>query len=494
MNVRSQIAMVFHLDKCIGCHSCSVACKSVWTDRPGAEYMWWNHVETKPGTGYPTRWEDQEAYRGGWERRGDTLELRSAGKVKGLLGLLHNPAMPSIDDYYEPFAFDYEELHNGAEGADQPVAKPVSVISGKATLIESGPNWDGDLAGSAIYAAGDPNLEALSPEQREALFQVDRLVQMSLPRMCNHCLNPSCVAACPSGALYKRGEDGVVLVNQDKCRGWRACIPACPYKKVYFNWQSGKSEKCNLCYPKLETGEAPACFESCVGRDRYLGVLLYDADRITDAVTVPDEELVDAQLDVILDPHDPKVAEAAKKCGIPDEVMEAAKRSPVYKFVSQWRLALPLHAEHRTLPMLFYVPPMLPVMAEVGDSYDTSMDGLLASVEEQRLPLSYLASLFAAGNEAPVRYALRKQLAVRSHRRAQGSGDIDAEAAEKLLAEVDSDVEEADAIHRLTSLAPADERFVIPAMHREEAMELLGESSGSLGFSGSRKHTTERDG
>ena len=58
---------VFHLDKCIGCHTCSIACKNLWTDRKGAEYMWWNNVETKPGTGYPTRWEDQEKYQGGWE-------------------------------------------------------------------------------------------------------------------------------------------------------------------------------------------------------------------------------------------------------------------------------------------------------------------------------------------------------------------------------------------------------------------------------------------
>src|ERR1039458_10456125 len=60
MNVRSQVSMVFHLDKCIGCHTCSLACKNLWTSRPGAEYMWWNNVETKPGTGYPTLYEDQE--------------------------------------------------------------------------------------------------------------------------------------------------------------------------------------------------------------------------------------------------------------------------------------------------------------------------------------------------------------------------------------------------------------------------------------------------
>ena len=69
MDVRAQISMVFHLDKFIGCHTCSIACKNIWTDRKGAEYMWWNNVETKPGTGYPGKWEDQLIYKGGWEKQ-----------------------------------------------------------------------------------------------------------------------------------------------------------------------------------------------------------------------------------------------------------------------------------------------------------------------------------------------------------------------------------------------------------------------------------------
>ena len=59
---------------------------------------------------------------------------------------------------------------------------------------------------------------------------------MYLPRLCEHCLNPACVAACPSGAIYKREEDGIVLIDQDKCRGWRMCVSGCPYKKIYYNW------------------------------------------------------------------------------------------------------------------------------------------------------------------------------------------------------------------------------------------------------------------
>ena len=87
MDVRSQISMVFHLDKCIGCHTCSVACKNVWTDRKGTEYMWWNNVETKPGTGYPTKWEDQNEYNGGWELSDGKLRLKSTGKGRIFLCL-----------------------------------------------------------------------------------------------------------------------------------------------------------------------------------------------------------------------------------------------------------------------------------------------------------------------------------------------------------------------------------------------------------------------
>ncbi|MEE8408206.1 MAG: nitrate reductase subunit beta [Myxococcota bacterium] len=487
MDVRSQVSMVFHLDKCIGCHTCSVACKNIWTDRRGAEYMWWNNVETKPGTGYPTDWEDQRKYKGGFEKKKRGVELRAVGRIRGAATVFHNPNLPVIDDYYEPFTYTYEDLFTAPEGADQPTAKPISMLTGKPMSIEAGPNWDDDLGGSPIYAANDPNLEAISPEERAALFEVQRMVFFYLPRICNHCVNPACVAACPSGAVYKRGEDGVVLINQEKCRAWRFCVTACPYKKSYFNWDTGKSEKCILCYPRLETGQAPACFHSCVGRIRYLGNVLYDADRIEETINQPDHELVDAYRDMILDPNDPLVVAAARVNGIPSEVIDTAQRSPVYKFVKEWKLALPLHVEYRTLPMLFYVPPMLPMMASVGDGltiYDTSTDDLFGTLDTYRLPLAYMASLFGAGNEAPVRYALRKQLATRMYRRQVTTHDLEESKVQQALCEADTDAAEASAIYRLTSLAPYDERFVIPPMHREEAIEMLGDPSEAKGIGG----------
>ena len=474
MDVRSQIATVFHLDKCFGCHTCSIACKNIWTDRKGTEYMWWNNVETKPGTGFPTQWENQDKYKGGWEIKGGKLGLKSTSKSQFLPNIFHNPSMPTMDDYYEPWTYRYSDLFNAPEGEDQPTARPISMVTGRPIEIKSGPNWDDDLSGSSLYAKNDPNLEALSPVQREQLLAVEKLVLFYLPRICNHCTNPACVASCPSGALYKRGEDGIVLVDQKTCRGWRYCVSACPYKKVYYNWQTGKSEKCLLCFTRLETGQAPACFHSCVGRIRYLGVLLYDAELIEKVARLPKEKLIEAQRAMILNPHDPKIIEGARRSGIHDSVIESAQKSPVYKFVKEWKMALPPHIEYRTLPMLFYVPPMSPVMANKNkETLCGNSEDLFHDIKESRIPLAYLANLFGAGDEGVVLQALKKQKAVRWYRRHLTVGDVPENIADRMLKESGLDRHEAEAIYQLTSLCTFEDRFVIPPAHREEAIEML---------------------
>ena len=140
----------------------------------------------------------------------------------------------------------------------------------------------------------------------------------------------------------------------------------------------------------------------------------------------------------------------------------------------EWKLALPLHVEHRTFPMLFYVPPLLPVMSmSDGDVVRSDVETLFADVEKARAPIAYLGKLFAAGNDAKVRYALKKQLAVRLWRRHVTVGDITAEAAQRALVEADCTSAEADAIFRLTALATFEDRFVIPPFQREMALEML---------------------
>jgi nitrate reductase beta subunit len=256
------------------------------------------------------------------------------------------------------------------------------------------------------------------------------------------------------------------------------CISGCPYKKPYFNWATGKSEKCILCYPRLESGQPPACFHACVGRIRYLGLLLYDAERIEEVAKANAEDLVDAQRSIIQDPFDTEVIASAKANGADHAVIEAAQRSPVYRFVKQWQLALPLHPEFRTLPMLFYVPPMLPVLAaskngkyEIAGADGEGAAPLLSSLEKARLPLRYLANLFSAGNEKVVEAVYRKMIAVRVYMRSKKVKDVSEAEAAQALAQGKTSPEEAEAIFRLTSLPTYDERFAVPPMARETAIE-----------------------
>ena len=214
-----QLAMVIDLNKCIGCQTCTLACKSQWTDRGGREFMYWNHVETKPGKGYPRDW---EAAGGGWEN--DTLK---PGKLPRL-----------VEDYGVTADFNYEAA------LFEPGDKPLRPLD----AMQWGPNWEED------QGAGDyPN----------GYF-------FYLPRLCNHCTKPACLAACPRQAIYKREQDGMVLIDQERCRGYRYCVAACPYKKIYFNPLAGTSEKCIFCYPRVEKGVPPACAYQCVGRARHV--------------------------------------------------------------------------------------------------------------------------------------------------------------------------------------------------------------------------------
>ncbi|WP_238787099.1 hypothetical protein [Vibrio fluvialis] len=144
MKIRSQVGMVLNLDKCIGCHTCSVTCKNVWTSREGMEYAWFNNVESKPGTGYPSDWENQDKWKGGWIRNiKGKLEPKMGNKIGVMAKLFNNPDMPTIDDYYEPFTFDYEHLQNAPQSQHQPIARPRSLITGqRMDKVEKGPNWE----------------------------------------------------------------------------------------------------------------------------------------------------------------------------------------------------------------------------------------------------------------------------------------------------------------------------------------------------------------
>ncbi len=479
MKIRSQIGMVLNLDKCIGCHTCSITCKNVWTSREGMEYAWFNNVETKPGIGYPKEWENQDKWNGGWVRSSDgSINPKIGGKFRVLANIFANPDLPEIDDYYEPFDFDYQNLHTAPEQKHQPVARPRSLISGKRMQkIEWGPNWEEILGTEFSKRSKDKNFDNI---QKEIYGQFENTFMMYLPRLCEHCLNPACVASCPSGAIYKREEDGIVLIDQEKCRGWRMCISGCPYKKIYFNWKSGKSEKCIFCYPRIESGMPTVCSETCVGRIRYLGVLLYDADRIKEVASAPSEQdLYEKQLEIFLDPFDPEVIKQAKADGIPDSTLEAAQRSPVYKMAVDWKLALPLHPEYRTLPMVWYVPPLSPIQ-HAADAGHVGMSGVIPDVDSLRIPVKYLANLLTAGDEKPVTLALKRLLAMRAYKRAQNVENTDDAAVLEEVGLTSLQVEE---MYRYLAIANYEDRYVIPTAHREDALVEAYAERGGCGFS-----------
>ena len=481
MKIRAQIAMVLNLDKCIGCHTCSVTCKNVWTSRPGVEYAWFNNVETKPGIGYPKDWENQDKWNGGWVRKPDgSIEPKQGGKWKLLMRIFSNPNMPQIDDYYEPFTFDYDHLKSAPEMKAVPTARPRSLITGqRMEKIEWGPNWEEILGGEFAKRSKDSNFDGFEAAQKAMVGEFENTFMMYLPRLCEHCLNPACVASCPSGSIYKREEDGIVLIDQDKCRGWRMCVSGCPYKKIYYNWKSGKAEKCIFCYPRIEAGQPTVCSETCVGRIRYLGVLLYDADRIAEAASVEKEtDLYQAQLDIFLDPNDPQVIAQARADGIPDSWMESARQSPVYKMAVEWKVALPLHPEYRTLPMVWYVPPLSPITA-AANAGRIGINGEIPDVSQLRIPLKYLANLLTAGDTVPVARALERMLAMRAYQR---SKHVDGVVNQEVLDQTQLSVAEVEDMYRTMAIANYEDRFVIPTSHREYA-ENAFDVRGGCGFS-----------
>lgn len=498
MKIRAQMAMVLNLDKCLACHTCTIPCKNAWTTPAGAEYIWFNNVETKPGIGYPKQWENQEIWHGGWKLEAGQLKLNEGGKVAGLAKIFGNDRLPKIEDYYEPWNYNYQYLTNAPAQQHQPAVGPRSAITGEPMKVEWGPNWEDDLAGANVTGLEDVNFAGL---QARAYLEYKKVFMFHLPRICEHCLHPACVASCPSGALYKREEDGIVLADQTRCRSWRRCMSACPYKKVYLNWKTHRSEKCIFCYPRIEAGETTLCAQTCPGRIRYVGVMLYDVDRVKEAASCDSpQRLHEAQLSLFVDPNDPKMAQQALDDGIPYQFIDAAKKSPIHKLVSQWQVALPLHPEFRTMPMVWYVPPLSPLVNAGVENAE--------NIDNMRIPVRYLANLLAAGDERPVRAALNKLMVMRQFMRSQrileneknqeggtkpGSFSnfaadswnfrdvpVSADDASKLAA-AGLTADEARAMYRLLALARYDERFVVPGARRERG-DNVEKMKGDAGF------------
>lgn len=263
MSSPDQLATVIDLNKCMGCQACTIACKTLWTEREGTEHMRWMSVATAPGPGFPRGFEDLG---GGYD---------SAGRPR-------RGKIPTLVESGDNFQFNHDEVLYGGKGQ----TVHFYPRSANGNLPEWGYNWEEDQA-----TGNWPNP-----------------YYFYMPRKCNHCSHPACVDACSRNAISKRA-DGIVLIDQEKCEGHRHCVEACPYKMVFFNPVSQKSEKCIECFPRVEEGIANACNRQCPGRTRAFGFL-------------------------------------------------GDENSLVHKLVIQWKVALPLHPEYGTQPNVYYVPPM----------------------------------------------------------------------------------------------------------------------------------------
>jgi DMSO reductase family type II enzyme iron-sulfur subunit len=358
-DIEKQVRMVFDLNKCIGCHTCTMACKTMWTDGrvdipldnlpdnpEGLLYQYWNNVETtfggdNPSRGYPRGVFSPEM--GG----GFTNPKNPDDWTVDPLGPL-----PSIhEDYGDPWEYNYDQVLGSSAVEDQFPGKSMFFQATESQMVPTpapdGPdayasNWEEDVG------AGDhPNTH-----------------YFYMPRLCNHCTKPACLAACPKNAIYKREEDGVVLIDQARCEGYRRCVSACPYKKIYYNAAKKKSQKCIFCYPRLEQDTGPNelqpprenfCFNQCVGRIRFVGF------------------------------YNPSLG--------PDHVDNQAKN--VNKLVDGFTdnysgdmipgIALRLHPEYGTSPNLFYVPPLSPPKM--------NPDGSLVTDGSRRIPTEFLATM-----------------------------------------------------------------------------------------------------
>ncbi len=351
---RWQFAFVFNTNRCIACQTCTMACKSTWTFARGQEHMWWNNVETKPYGGYPQFWDVkilrllEEAHR----RAGETMtwdpdrrgERAPYGQYRGLT------LFEAARAHYDPG----QRRVLGYLPADDEWRFP-NIYEDTATAYE------GDPLGVSREGAS-------LPEHGTWFFYLQRL--------CNHCTYPACLAACPRKAIYKRPEDGLVLIDQERCRGYRACMEACPYKKPMYRPTTRVTEKCVGCYPRIEgrdplSGGAPMetrCMTACVGKIRLQGLVRIE----------------------------------------PDGSWAEDRQHPIYFLVKVARVALPLYPQFGTEPNGYYIPPRWVPRPYLRQMFGPGVDAAIEAYTAPSRELLAVLQLFRATQTMLFRYEIRE--------------------------------------------------------------------------------------
>ena len=353
-----QFAAVFNINRCIACQTCTMACKSTWTFSKGQEYMWWNNVETKPFGGYPQFWDMKIL---------QLLEKAHSHQDRKMAWNTANRDNSPYGEYTGMTIFEaaaHEKTDNGQSRVlgylpeDHEWSKP---NIGEDTTPVSGLKTD-----KMGYVT-----EAIKlPEHKTYFFYMQRL--------CNHCSYPACLAACPRQAIYKRSEDGVVLIDQERCRGYRKCVEACPYKKAMYNGQTKITEKCIACYPRLEgadKGIAPdgvpvetRCMASCVGKIRLQGLV--------------------------------KMGERGE--------WAQDESNPLYLLVKQEKVALPLYPQFGTQPNIYYIPPRWAPRSYLRQMFGPGVEHAIDRYTAPSRELMAVLQLFRAQQEIIYRYKIKK--------------------------------------------------------------------------------------
>ncbi len=302
---KRQFAAVFDTNKCIACQTCTLACKTTWTSGKGQEYMLWNNVETKPYGFYPLGW-----------------DVKLLGKLGG--------------QKWQGKRYEGHTIFEAAEAGER--------VHG----------WRPDELDYAYPNIGEDDCTGAKLERGDFLTLPHNRWFFYLARICNHCTYPACLASCPRGSIYKRPEDGIVLIDQSRCRGYQECVKACPYKKTFFNPMTGTSEKCIACFPKIEMGESNQCFVNCIGKIRHAGFV-----------------------------------------SKPENVRED---NPIDYLVHVRKVALPLYPQFGLEPNIYYVPPIhvpRPFLHQMfGPGVDHALEVYRGAAEDPEL--AALLSLFGS--------------------------------------------------------------------------------------------------
>ena len=347
-----QFAFVFNINRCIACQSCTMACKSTWTFSKGQEHMWWANVETKPYGGYPQFWDVkalsmlEEANPGGqtWSGSSDGSPSRPYGQFDGmtLFEAIRKSLNPSSARVLGYLPTD-EEWNSPNIYEDNPVGKP-------------GVKGEFHKTGEQL------------PVHNTWFFY--------LARICNHCSYPACLAACPRKALYKRPEDGIVLLDQEQCRGYRKCVEACPYKKTMYRGNTRTSEKCIGCYPRVEGTDPESdgdpmetrCMAACIGQIRMQGLVSVGADG----------------------------------------TWTEDRFHPLYYLVHVAKVALPLYPQFGTQPNGYYIPPRWVPRPYLQQMFGPGVDEAIERYVNPDRELLAVLQLFRRSNRIIYRYELQE--------------------------------------------------------------------------------------